>query len=140
MGIGSEIHSDPVPAREAAGVIRRVLLLEDSMLIALDTQDALRECGVVDIALAASVAQALTALGEATPDFALLDFNLGDETSEPVALALDAAGIPYCFATGYGDALERIVVEPPYGVLRKPYSQDQIHALLARVAADRAAG
>jgi DNA-binding NtrC family response regulator len=121
-------------------MIRRVLLLEDSMLIALDTQDVLRECGVSDIALAANVAQALAALGEGMPDFAVLDFNLGDETSEPVALALDAAGVPYCFATGYGDALDRITVAPPYGVLKKPYSQDQIHALLARVALDRAAG
>ena len=72
---------ESVPAREPAGMIRRVLLLEDSMLIALDTQDVLRECGVSDIALAANVAQALAALCEDTPDFAVLDFNLGDETS-----------------------------------------------------------
>jgi DNA-binding NtrC family response regulator len=114
-----------------------VLVVEDSMLIALDAEDALRACGVGKVVIAGNVAAALAAIASECPDFAVLDFNLGDETSEAVAAALGRAGVPYCFATGYGDALERAHASPPYGVLKKPYSQRDIAQVLARVEADR---
>ena len=51
--------------------------------------------------------------------------------------SLAEAGVPYCFASGYGDALERMRVDPPYGVLKKPYSQQDLAEVLARVEGDR---
>ena len=116
--------------------IRRVLLVEDSMIIALDAAEILSQAGVGDVALAATVAGALKEIELALPDFAFLDYNLGDESSDAVAEALVEANVPYCFATGYGDALERIAAAPPYGVLTKPFSKEEIVGLLARVAAD----
>ena len=115
-----------------------MLLVEDSMLIALDAEDALIACGVGEVVIAGNVVAALAAIDQGLPDFAVLDFNLGDETSEAVARALTTAGVPYCFATGYGDALERVQACPPYGVLKKPYSQTELSGVLARVEADRA--
>jgi CheY-like chemotaxis protein len=128
-----------MPSHGAGAVrgIARVLLVEDSMLIALDAEDALLACGVSKVVIVANVAAALAAMAERLPDFAVLDHNLGDETSEPVARALAEAGVPYCFASGYGDALERTEVESPYGVLKKPYSQEQLSKVLVRVEADR---
>ena len=119
--------------------IARVLLVEDSMLIALDAEDALRACGVHDVVIAGNVAAALAAIAQHQPQFAVLDYNLGNETSEAVAVALTKAGVPYCFATGYGDALERTRAQPPCGVLKKPYSQSDISRALARAEADRSA-
>lgn len=116
--------------------IGHVLVVEDSMLIALDAKDALLACGVSKVVIAARVTTALAALDEKLPDFAVLDHNLGEETSEPVARALADAGVPYCFASGYGDALERMRVDPPYGVLKKPYSHKDLSEVLARVEAD----
>lgn len=130
---GNGRNSPPAPA----GPIGRVLVVEDSMLIALGVQDALAACGVADVRIAGGVAAALGAIAEALPDFALLDYNLGEETSEPVALALAAAGVPFCFATGYGDALGRIGIQPPCGVLKKPYSPADLRAVLQRAAGDR---
>ncbi|HSQ96798.1 MAG TPA: hypothetical protein VLM18_12000 [Croceibacterium sp.] len=121
------------------GGIGRVLLVEDSMLIALDAEDALMACGISNVVIASNVVKALAVMAEALPDFAVLDYNLGDETSEAVARALTEAGVPYCFATGYGDALERMQAKPPYGVLKKPYSQSDLAGVLARVEADRSA-
>nr|WP_166179370.1 hypothetical protein [Altererythrobacter segetis] len=129
---------EAVPGTAIERGVDRVLLVEDSMLIALDAEDALVACGVGTVVVVGNVAAALAAMADALPDFALLDHNLGDETSEPVARALAEAGVPYCFASGYGDALERTSVEPPYGVLKKPYSQKDLSAVLARVEADRA--
>ena len=125
------------PAHHAARKrrIERVLLVEDSMLIALDAEDSLLASGAGEVVIAGNVRAALAAIDEALPDYAVLDYNLGDESSEPVARALAAAGVPFCFATGYGDALERMSERPPCGVLTKPYSTQDIAEALARAEA-----
>lgn len=128
----------PAPCAGADRGIGWVLLVEDSMLIALDAEDALLACGVSKVVIAANVAAALAAMSDRLPDFAVLDHNLGDETSEPIARALAEAGIPYCFASGYGNALERMQIDPPYGVLKKPYSRKDLSDVLAQVELDRA--
>jgi CheY-like chemotaxis protein len=126
---GEGLASAPcVPARRA---IERVLLVEDSMLIALDAEDSLAACGVAEVVIAGNVATALAAMAERMPDFAVLDYNLGHESSEPIARALAEANVPYCFATGYGDALERTRAAPPCGVLKKPYSKKDLSEALA---------
>jgi ActR/RegA family two-component response regulator len=136
----SSEDSAALPRPEPGRRVERVLLVEDSMLIALDAEDSLVACGVGEVVMASSVAAALAAIGQEPPDFAVLDYNLGDESSEPIARALAQAGVPFCFATGYGDALERTCANPPYGVLKKPYSAQDIAVLLARVEADLAGG
>lgn len=112
-----------------------MLLVEDSMLIALDAEETLLQAGIKDVAVAGNVATALAEIDKALPDFALLDFNLGNETSETVAEVLSEAGVPYCFATGYGDALERMTLTPPCGVLTKPYSKDDIMGAMGKAEA-----
>ena len=111
-----------------------VLLVEDNMLIALDTEDALLEAGVRSVVIAATADAALAQLERARPDFAVLDFNLGGETSESVAQALSAADVPFCYATGYGEAVIELATQPPCGILRKPYSPADIVAMLERAA------
>lgn len=116
------------------GAIENVLLVEDNMLIALDTEDALHEAGIATVAIASNARAAMAELAQKLPDFALLDFNLGDGTSEAVAEALAAAGVPFCYATGYGEAMQGLALQPPCGVLKKPYSKDDIAQVLARAA------
>jgi DNA-binding NtrC family response regulator len=115
--------------------IKSVLVVEDNMLIALDTEDALHEAGVAKVFLAANARAAMAELARELPDFGLLDFNLGDSTSEEVAEALSRAGVPFCYATGYGEAMLDAAREAPCGVLKKPYSRDEIAAALDRAAA-----
>jgi CheY-like chemotaxis protein len=118
----------------APNPVRRVLLVEDSMLIALDAEETLIQAGIEDVAVAGNVAAALAAIEKSLPDFALLDFNLGNETSEPVAEVLTNLRVPYCYATGYGDALERMSLAPPCGVVTKPYSKDDLMRAVGRAA------
>jgi CheY-like chemotaxis protein len=82
----------------------RVLVVEDEGLIALMLEDMIEDMGC-DVAYSAgSVAQALAWIErDGRTDVALLDVNLGGETVFPVAEALRARGIPFVFATGYGD-------------------------------------
>jgi CheY-like chemotaxis protein len=82
------------------------------------------------VGIASRVPQALDMIDAASPDAAILDVNLHGEQSYPVADALDDRGVPYVFATGYGDSEhpERHRKAP---TLTKPYSLEDVRAALA---------
>ncbi|ANU07109.1 HWE histidine kinase domain-containing protein [Paraurantiacibacter namhicola] len=120
-------------ASSASGNPMRVaLVVEDSMIIAMDAEDALRDIGFKEISVAPNVADALKAVERAKPDFALLDFNLGDESSEPVASRLSELGVPYFFATGYGETIEKLSKSAALGTLKKPYSAKDLESAVAK--------
>jgi len=107
-----------------------VLLVEDSLIIAMDAEDILTRLGAERVVTAASVAQALIEIGRDTFEAAVLDVNLGNETSLSVADALGARGIPYVFATGYGEQLRLPDAQEGAQVIQKPYTLTSIsHAL-----------
>jgi light-regulated signal transduction histidine kinase (bacteriophytochrome)/CheY-like chemotaxis protein len=102
---------------------KTVLLVEDSLIIALDAEDILKRLGAQDVATAPSVPLALEAIDTVKPSLAVLDVNLGDHTSFAVADRLKELGIPFLFATGYGeqaqlpaDHADRTVVQKPYTI------------------------
>ncbi|AHE56879.1 HWE histidine kinase domain-containing protein [Sphingomonas sanxanigenens] len=109
---------------------KTVLLIEDSMIIALDGEDALRALGASRVLTAANVRQAMALLDAEAVDFAVLDYNLGNETSAPVAERLVSADIPFIFATGYGEAVSDETRFRGIRTLSKPYGAAQIAALL----------
>ncbi len=100
---------------------RTVLLVEDNMIIAMDGEDALRDLGA-DVVTASSVGRAREAIQLHAFDLAVLDFNLGDDTSLPVADLLAEKNIPFLFATGYGDGLELPARFSAITLVKKPYS------------------
>lgn len=120
--------SRPEPVEE--GVIGHVLLVEDSMIIALDTEESLRQLGIETVTTASSVKSALASIEADRPEFAILDFNLGDESSEAVATKLAELDIPFVFATGYGDSVAELREKGAQDVLMKPYSRDDIARVL----------
>jgi DNA-binding response OmpR family regulator len=109
----------------------RVLLVEDNTLIALDTEESLYDLGVAWVDVAGSSDHALALIEAEPPECALLDFNLGAETSEPVAHALSERGIPFAFATGYSE-LAAIAgpVRQAVAIIHKPYTRDELAAAL----------
>lgn len=108
------------------------LLVEDSMIIALDCAETLRSLGAANVTTAASVDEALAAIEAEDFHFALLDFNLGVETSAGIADLLESLGIPFAFATGYdGKVQDRGHANAP--VIGKPYGRQQLAPMLARL-------
>lgn len=110
-----------------------ILLVEDNMIIAMDTEETLYELGVTKVDLAASVQEARRLLANGKPDLAVLDFNLGNETSEPLARELAADGVPVAMATGYGEAMRELDDLDLIGVLAKPYGRGDLQGLFGRV-------
>lgn len=117
---------------------RNVLLVEDNMIIAMDGEDALRDLGA-EVVTAASVGRAREAITSQRIDFAVLDFNLGNETSLPIADLLAENGVSFLFATGYGDGLDLPDRFGQVTLLKKPYSGDTLaQAIAPMIGAEKA--
>ncbi|MBY4630059.1 HWE histidine kinase domain-containing protein [Rhizobium croatiense] len=109
-----------------------VLLVENNLIIAMDGEDILRRLGA-EVATAPSVAEAMEILAGRSFDLALLDVNLGDETSFGIADRLAADGVPFVFATGYGEGITQANSHSDAPVLQKPYTMEGVTDILARI-------
>ena len=111
---------------------RRVLLVEDQMVIAMEIEDVLLELGCVVVGPVGRLEAAVRLAREEALDAAILDVNLGGEKVFPVAEALQTRSIPFIFSTGYGEAA---LPEKWRGLLRldKPFRRAQLETLLKRV-------
>lgn len=97
---------EPFVAKPAGAVAlrgRRVLLVEDSALVAMESMQALEEAGC-QVQTAGDLAAALALARTADVDAAVLDVNLNGEMVFPAAYALRERHIPFLFLTGYDDA------------------------------------
>ena len=112
-----------------------VLVVEDNIIIAIDAEEIALELGASSVSVVSNVKEALRVIEETDFSFALLDVNLGTETSEPVAITLTDKKIPFAFATGYGDATEVTQRFEGVTVVQKPYDKSSIaHALKLTIA------
>ena len=109
---------------------RRILLVEDEMMVAWLLSDMLEEIGCRVVGPVVSVAQALDVIGREALDAALVDVNLNGELSYPVADALKALAVPFLFSTGY----DRSRLREDYRhlpMLQKPYHYAELEKLLS---------
>src|SRR5499433_3875618 len=113
------------PATQA----KRILVVEDEVMIRMLLEDMLGELGYTVAAEAARIDEALEATKNADFDLAILDANLNGQPVSPVADALVARGTPFVFATGYG---ERGLPEPyrDRPMLKKPFQMDGLKEML----------
>ncbi len=122
-----EIRGSPGTRRDLLG--KRVLIVEDEPLVAMDLEELLTTAGCTIARIVSSVAAAKEAAASVRSDAALLDANLGGEPVDEVAAALTRAGIPFAFATGHGrDALPAAFREAP--LLVKPFDPEQVLAVI----------
>jgi CheY-like chemotaxis protein len=114
---------------------KRVLVVEDEMLVLMALEDMLADLGCTSIAIAGSLEKALRLIATRTFDLATLDVNLSGERSYPAANALIEAKVPFAFSTGYGE----YGVDEGYGnhpVLNKPFSGAQLIKVLTALLVD----
>ncbi len=120
---------------QSATPAKRILVVEDELMIRMLLEDMLGELGYTVAAEAARIEEALEAAKNADFDIAILDVNLNGKPISPVADALVARGMPFVFATGYG---ERGLPEPyrDRPTLKKPFQMDGLKQML-QTALDR---
>lgn len=114
---------------------RRILVVEDEMLLLMNIECILEDLGCTAISSAPNVSDALALLGECRFDAAMLDVNLDGATSYPVADALVKRGIPFVFATGYADHGSARIDLLDWPTLRKPYLASDLAAAFGRLLA-----
>ena len=108
---------------------RRILVVEDEMLVLMDIEDMLADLGCEAVFAAATNDQAIALIEAQHFDAALLDLNLNGVRSYPVADVLAARDVPFAFATGYGGhGLRDGDRERP--LLVKPFECDRLEKLL----------
>ncbi|APO68522.1 response regulator CheY-like domain-containing protein [Rhizobium gallicum] len=113
---------------------RRVLIVEDEVLVAMLLEDLLSEMGHRVVACVARVDEAINVAEQADIDFAILDINLGGVKSFPVAEILRRRGIPFVFATGYG--IDGLAGEFRNELaLQKPYEPWELERVIAKACA-----
>lgn len=112
----------------------RILIVEDEPLVSMQLQSDLEDLGHSCLS-AASVAAACALVKTRSFDVALLDFNLGGETSSEVADKLAELGIPFALATGYTDdtIMPGRLRERPR--LSKPFLAEDLDRVLAQLIA-----
>lgn len=80
---------------------RTVLVVEDNPILAESMAFALTTFGWRVIGPVATVSDALQSIDEGVCATAILDFELEEETSIPIAERLRESGIPFAFLTGH---------------------------------------
>lgn len=112
---------------------RRILVVEDEFLVALDIENMLSALGWDVLGPAATIDDALALVEAERMDGALLDINVGGREVFPLADRLREERIPFVFATGYDAATilpERFADRL---LLRKPYDEKRLEDIIDRV-------
>jgi CheY-like chemotaxis protein len=104
---------------------RRVLVVEDEMLIGMLLEDMLVDMGHVVVAVVPRVNEALAAVEREAFDIAILDVHLNGQAVYPVAESLISRGIPF-----YG---ERGLPEQYRGrpILQKPFAKEDLARMIS---------
>jgi DNA-binding response OmpR family regulator len=116
---------------------KRVLIVEDELIMAMLIEDFLLECGCIPIGPHSNVATALGGVLMEMPDLAVLDVNLAGEMVYPVAHALDRLSIPFLLMSGYGEDAAPAEFSH-WRVCAKPFTGEDLVARLAALIDDAA--
>jgi CheY-like chemotaxis protein len=113
---------------------RRALVVEDEPLIAMELEANLTDLGFLVVGRCATTRDARAIWNqEAAIDLAVLDINLGSETTFELARELAAVGVAVIFCSGYEtlDASDAVGAIP---ILVKPVSKDSLSSVITEIA------
>lgn|GEM_PF-367928 len=112
---------------------KTILIVEDDPFIAMDLQDTFEEAGYTVLGPVAAVQPGLEIVAEMTPDIAMLDFNLGRETSLPIAEKLEETAVPYIFLSGHADKVVKVGKVSKKRIIAKPFHAESLVARVDRI-------
>ena len=109
---------------------RRILVIEDSPVVAPYTVDVLTDLGCKVVGPAPNMARARELAESEEFDAALMDVHIRGERVFPLCEALAGRGIPFIFTSGYAD-WQIPAKWKGRPCLQKPYTPDQVRDVLA---------
>jgi CheY-like chemotaxis protein len=101
----------------------RILVLEDEYLIAMDIEQLCRDHGAGEVSICREIPD-IPADAPVAFDVAILDVMLHDESTLSFAESLRSRGIPFVFASGYADDVDKFAPFSGVPVIGKPYSPE----------------
>jgi DNA-binding response OmpR family regulator len=109
---------------------KRVLLVEDQVLVSMLVEDELMEAGYTIVGPFSTCAAALAWLEQDTPDLAILDLQLRDGPCTEIARELQARNVGFAIFSGAMKAhAAAIFQDAPW--IEKPSRLDQLKTVLA---------
>ena len=113
---------------------KRIFVAEDETLIAMVLEDMLSDLGFEIAGSAQSVENAMELIRlPGKIDAAIIDIELNNEKSWPIAAALAERDVPFAFATGYGRGAR---VDPRFStapILDKPFDTESLNQVLSQL-------
>jgi CheY-like chemotaxis protein len=111
---------------------KRILIVEDSPVVAPFTADLLGELGCEAVGPAPNMAAARELVEAAAFDAALMDVHIRGERVFPLCEMLEARGVPFVLTSGYADwSMPEKWQQRPR--LQKPYTVDEVEEALRRL-------
>lgn len=114
---------------------RRILLVEDEQVVAMDIEMQLESFGYEVTGIATTGKEALRLAETTRPDLVLMDIQLcGSLDGFATAAEVQRIGnLPVVFITafGNGEAKRRANAVSPYGFLTKPYRPEELRAVVS---------
>jgi DNA-binding LytR/AlgR family response regulator len=116
---------------------KKILIVEDEVILAESHKDKLNSFGIEKILLAKSKDEAITLLSLHAFDLVLLDVRLekGFEGIELGEFIHDKYAIPFIYLTAHSDkgTIGKMIKSKPYGYLSKPVRKSDLFALISLV-------
>jgi CheY-like chemotaxis protein len=129
-----EAAGAPSQAARAGNGAKRIILIEDESLVAMELESSLTDAGYEIVGEAANLEEAKQLIGAVACDLVLLDVNLGGRPVDELVTVLKRKNIPFAFVTGYGRAaLPEAGREAP--VVEKPFARDRLLTAVATLLA-----
>ncbi len=113
---------------------RRIFVVEDEVVVALEIQRALQKMGFVFAGMATHYEEAITGIESARPDLVLLDITLKQSKSgiEIAKTLKQRYSIPFVYLTSITDhdTMHEAVKTEPCGYLLKPFRREELYSAL----------
>ncbi len=113
---------------------RRILIVEDEALLAMDICNAITECGNSIVGVSRTGAEAVEAAIRVKPDIIVSDLALADGSSGTEAVSVIESRhehIPVVILTGTPDLVLTEDPDDPIYVLAKPHEPEQLQLMMA---------
>jgi DNA-binding response OmpR family regulator len=110
---------------------RKILIVDDEPMIALDLEASLTNAGFEVVGIACTIKEVLASMESAPCDLVVLDAMLRDQSAGPLAKHLREAGIAFVVASGHSaKQIDWLEDEP---LIQKPFDQAQLLAGIGQV-------